>query len=150
MIVSTDSGLSQTFEIKGGNFSEAGSVSTKIKEILKEIGINGSIIRRTAIVAYEAEMNVVMYAKKGIVNMRLSPKKIQLQIDDEGPGIKDINLAMQEGYSTATDEMREMGFGAGMGLPNMKRNSDEFELKSSPGKGTSLNIILYLEMPENE
>jgi len=150
MIVNADSGLSQTFEIRGGNFNDAGSVSTKIKEILKEIGINGSIIRRTAIVAYEAEMNVVMYAKRGTVNMRLSPEEIQLRIDDEGPGIKDINLAMQEGYSTATDEMREMGFGAGMGLPNIKRNSDEFDIKSSPGKGTSLNIILYLEIPEKK
>jgi len=136
--------LHQNFEISGGDFSKAGNISTKIKEILQEIGIDSSIIRRTAIVAYEAEMNVVMYANRGNIALTLTPEQIHLELEDEGPGIKDIKLAMQEGYSTATDEMREMGFGAGMGLPNIKRNADKFEISSTAGKGTSLNIKIFL------
>jgi anti-sigma regulatory factor (Ser/Thr protein kinase) len=136
--------LSHAFGIKGRNFSKAGSISIDIKEILRELGIDPAIIRRAAIAAYEAEMNVVMYAEKGEVVLRLNPKMIQITLEDEGPGIEDVEMAMQEGYSTATDEIREMGFGAGMGLPNIKKNADVFELKSTVGKGTSYNIIIYL------
>lgn len=139
-----------SFEIIGGNFSRAGSVSTKIKEILQEIGIDSSVIRRAAIAMYEAEMNIVMYAKKGEFNLHLSPSMIQMKIDDEGPGIGDIELAMQEGYSTATNEMREMGFGAGMGLPNIKKNTDKFEISSTLGKGTSLRMFFYLNQRTEE
>lgn len=142
--------LSLSFEIIGGNFSRAGSVSTKIKEILQEIGIDSSVISRAAIAMYEAEMNIVMYAKKGEFHLRLSPSMIQMKIDDEGPGIGDIELAMQEGYSTATDEMREMGFGAGMGLPNIKKNADKFDISSTPGKGTSLRMFFYLNQRTEE
>ena len=140
--------LSQVFEITGGDFGRAGSISTTIKEILQEIGIATSIIRRTAIAAYEAEMNVVMYAHKGKLTLRLTPKAVSIRVDDEGPGIENMELAMQEGFSTATDEMREMGFGAGMGLPNIKRNADKFQISSTPGKGTSLDIVLYLNQAE--
>jgi serine/threonine-protein kinase RsbT len=143
-------GLSQTFEIAGQNFSSAGSISTQIKEILQEIGINPAIIRRTAIAAYEAEMNVVMYANKGEITLNLNLSKIRIRVNDEGPGIEDIELAMQEGYSTATDEMREMGFGAGMGLPNIKKNADKFKISSTSGKGTSLDIIFYLNQAERK
>jgi len=136
--------LSKNFEIEGRDFSKAGTASTKIKEILKEIGIDSSVVRRAAIAAYEAEMNVVMYANKGKLTLIITPEQIHLKLEDKGQGIKDIKLAMQEGFSTATDEMREMGFGAGMGLPNIKRNSDKFEISSTPGQGTSLNIIFYL------
>jgi serine/threonine-protein kinase RsbT len=93
-------------------------------------------MRRTVIVAYEGEMNVVMYARQGTLTLILTDEGITLEIDDEGPGIPDINLALQEGYSTASDEMRELGFGFGMGLPNMKKNSDEFHIESEVGKGT--------------
>lgn len=136
--------LEQSFEIKGGDFSRAGNVSTKVKEILQEVGINSSIIRRVAIAVYEAEMNVVMYARHGGLKLTLSPRLIRVKVEDEGQGIEDIELAMQEGYSTATEEMREMGFGAGMGLPNIKKNADEFEISSIVGKGTSLDIFFYL------
>ncbi len=142
--MSKENGLFQKFEIAGGNFGRAGSVSTKIKEILKEIGIEPSVVRRAAIAAYEAEMNVVMYARKGEFILYLSPRSIHMKIKDEGAGIPDIEQAMQEGYSTATDEMREMGFGAGMGLPNIKKNADEFEISSEVGKGTLLDVIFYL------
>jgi serine/threonine-protein kinase RsbT len=139
-----DNFLSQKFEIQGGNFSRAGSVSTKIKEILKEVGISPSIVRRAAIASYEAEMNVVMYANRGEFTLHLNPEIIQLRIEDRGPGIPDIGLALQEGYSTATPEMREMGFGAGMGLPNIKKNSDKFEILSTVGTGTLLSISIFL------
>jgi anti-sigma regulatory factor (Ser/Thr protein kinase) len=136
--------LSERFEISGGDFSKAGTISTKIKEILQEIGIESSIIRRAAIASYEAEMNIVMYAKKGRITLNITPEKLHLQLKDNGPGIEDIEKAMQEGFSTATDKMREMGFGAGMGLPNIKRNADRFEISSTPGEGTLLDIIFCL------
>ena len=132
----------QEFSIIGKDFGKAGSVSTQIKSILKEIGFNPAIIRRAAIASYEAEMNVVMYADKAVVRLSASPSAITIEIEDEGQGIADIDLAMQEGYSTATPEMREMGFGAGMGLPNIKRNADQFEISSQAGKGTKLGITI--------
>jgi len=118
--------LSLNFDIKGRNFSNAGTISTKIKEILQELGIPMSIIRRTAIAAYEAEMNVVMYADKAKLTLCLTPAGISIR------------------FSTATDEIREMGFGAGMGLPNIKKNSDKMKISSIPGKGTSLDIFFNL------
>lgn len=148
--MSTENVFSQSFEIVGRDFSRAGSVSTKIKEILQELGVGSSIIRRTAIVAYEAEMNIVMYARCGEIILNLTPSAIHIQVKDEGQGIEDIELAMKEGYSTATDEMREMGFGAGMGLPNIKKNADKFEISSKPGIGTTLDITLYLNQTERK
>jgi anti-sigma regulatory factor (Ser/Thr protein kinase) len=140
--------FSQDFDITGRDFSRAGTISTKIKEVLQKIGITSPIVTRTAIAAYEAEMNVVMYARRGKLTFTLTPDMIQIKIEDEGPGIEDIEKAMQEGFSTATQEMREMGFGAGMGLPNIKRNADTFEVKSVPGKGTVYNIIIRLNNPD--
>jgi len=140
--------LFRKFEIQGKDFSRAGSISSKIKEILQETGISNSIIRRTAIATYEAELNVVMYADKGILYFSLDPDSIRLKIDDKGKGIKDISLAMKEGYSTATEEYREMGFGAGMGLPNIKKNADKFTVSSYVGKGTTLEILFYLNNSE--
>lgn len=143
--MSQKNGFSQKFTIKGRDFSNAGSISTKIKEILQEIGINPSIIRRAAIAAYEAEMNVVMYANQGVFTLYLSPDEIHFKVEDEGQGIENLDLAMQEGFSTATEEIREMGFGAGMGLPNIKKNADKFGIASIPNKGTILQITLYLK-----
>ncbi len=145
MIMSNQNELSHHFEINGGDFSNAGRTSTSIKEILQEIGIDSSIIVRAAIASYEAEMNVVMYAHRGILTLNVTPKKLHLKLEDEGPGIEDIDLAMKEGFSTATEEMREMGFGAGMGLPNIKKNADKFDISSVPGKGTSLKITICLD-----
>jgi len=136
--------FSQHFEIFGGDFSNAGRTSTSIKEILQEIGIDNSIIVRASIAAYEAEMNVVMYAQRASITLNVTPQKIQLIFQDEGQGIENLEMAMKEGYSTATDAMREMGFGAGMGLPNIKKNADRFKISSIPGEGTFLDIAFLL------
>lgn len=141
-------GLSESFTIKGGDFSRAGAISTKVKRILQELGIPPQIITRTAISSYEAEMNVVMYAKEATLTLNLTPEAIHIHIKDKGPGIKDISLAMKEGFSTATSKMREMGFGAGLGLPNIKKNADKFELSSVLGEGTTYDIFLYLDRKE--
>jgi anti-sigma regulatory factor (Ser/Thr protein kinase) len=136
--------LIRSFEITSQNFSRAGQASTTVKDILEDIGIDPLIIRRVAIAAYEAEMNVVMYAESGELVLHITPEVLSLRVRDHGPGIPDIALAMQEGYSTATPEMREMGFGAGMGLPNIKRNADRFEIASEVGRGTNLDIFFNL------
>jgi len=132
--------FSREFEVFGGDFYNAGRVSTEIKEILRQIGIGAATVRRAAIAVYESEMNVVMYARHGKVGLEVTSDLIRLRVKDEGPGIEDIELAMQEGYSTATEEMREMGFGAGMGLPNIQKNSDRFVIRSEVGAGTELEI----------
>jgi serine/threonine-protein kinase RsbT len=132
--------LESTYSVLGRDFANAGKVSTQIKDMLKHLGVHPAVVRRIAIVSYEAEMNLVMYATRGKVLLNISSEDITLCIDDEGPGIPDVNLAMQEGYSTATAEMKEMGFGAGMGLPNIRRNADEFNIISELGHGTRLYI----------
>lgn len=132
----------QSFDIEGRDFFNAGKVAAEIKTLLRQLGISGEIIRRAAIASYEAEMNVVMYARRARLTFTMTPEQIAIEIDDEGPGISDIGLAMQEGYSTATDEMREMGFGAGMGLPNIKKNTDQLDVRSIAGKGTKLEFII--------
>ena len=147
---SSENELSKLYMIASPDFSRAGNVSTQIKELLQEIGINSSIIRRVAIAIYEAEMNVVMYADKAEVFISINPERIHINIKDEGQGITDIEQAMREGFSTATHEMRELGFGAGMGLPNIKRNADEFSLSSIPGKGTTVDIIFHLSQTGNQ
>ena len=132
--------FSRVFEIHGRDFANAGRASTEIKDLLKGMGINSSFVRRVAIASYEAEMNVVMYARHAMAVLTVTPVAVTLEFADEGPGIPDIDEAMQEGFSTATPEMREMGFGAGMGLPNIRRNSDGFRLDSMVGHGTRLSI----------
>jgi len=148
--VSSENELSQRYEIESSDFSRAGQVSTRIKELLQEIGIDSSIIRRAAIATYEAEMNVVMYADRAELFLIVNPEKIHIRIQDEGQGIKDIEQAMQVGFSTATHEMREMGFGAGMGLPNIKKNADKFNISSVLGQGTSVEIIFCLNTAEEK
>ena len=130
------------FTIEGGNFNCAGIVSTNIKSILKKLDIPGDIVRRAAIVSYEAEINVVSYAKKAVVTLTVDPGKVHIEVNDEGPGIPNIELAMQEGWSTADQKIREMGFGAGMGLSNIKNYSDEFHIESEVGKGTHLKMTI--------
>jgi len=134
----------QEYLIEGGDFINGGDASCKISNTLKEIGIDPEIILRIAVASYEAEMNVVMYAEKGKILFVVTPDKIKLFISDKGQGIENINRAMKPGFSTATDEMREMGFGAGMGLPNIKENSDIFNITSKPGDGTELKIIINM------
>ena len=132
-----------SFCIEGGNFNNAGIVSTSIKSILKKLGFPNEIVRRSAIVSYEAEINVVSYAKKAVVNLTVDPGVVQIEVIDEGPGIPNIELAMQEGYSTADRRIREMGFGAGMGLCNIKNYSDDFQIASEVGKGTHLKMTIH-------
>ncbi len=134
--------LRETFTVAGGDFGHAGRVSTTIKSMLKQIGFPSAVIRRTAIATYEAEMNVVVYADRADVTFEVTPKTIRVTLADQGQGIADLELAMQEGFSTATDEIREMGFGAGMGLPNIKRNSDELEINTEVGVGTTVKITI--------
>jgi len=143
-MVGNDETVSCTFSIQGKDFLDAGLVSTQIKGILKDLGIDAALIRRVAIATYEAEMNVVMYAHEAIVNLLVTPEAISITVNDRGPGIPDLALAMQEGYSTATHEMREMGFGAGMGLPNIKKNADDFRITSTVGEGTILEIRISI------
>lgn len=138
-----DNLYSSSFNIEGGNFNSAGSVSTSIKSILKQLGIPGDIVRKAAIVSYEAEINVVSYAKKGIVTLLVDTGYVSIEVQDEGPGIPNIELAMQEGYSTADQHIREMGFGAGMGLCNIKNYSDAFHIESEVGKGTHLIMTIH-------
>jgi len=135
---------SQSFVIAGKDFFNAGKAATEIKSILKQLGLEAAVVRRVAIAAYEAEMNVVMYAEQATLTFSVTPEAITICVDDRGPGIPDVNLAMQEGYSTATHEMREMGFGAGMGLPNIKKNADEFRIHSVVGRGTRLEITIHV------
>jgi anti-sigma regulatory factor (Ser/Thr protein kinase) len=139
-----DKPFSQSFAVQGKNFFDAGRASTEIKAMLKELGIDPAIVRRVAIATYEAEMNVVMYAEEATLTLEVTPRTIKILVNDRGPGIPDIDLAMQEGYSTATPEMREMGFGAGMGLPNIRRNSDDFRISSAVGEGTKLEITINI------
>jgi anti-sigma regulatory factor (Ser/Thr protein kinase) len=136
--------LRREFHIKGSDFTNAGMVSTEVKSVLKKIGLDPLLVRRTAISTYEAEMNVVMHAERGKVLLSVTPKFIDVVIDDEGKGIPDVELAMQEGFTTATEEMRAMGFGSGMGLANMKRNSDEMQIESEVARGTRVHMRFHV------
>ena len=132
------------YDVAGADFTNAGRASTGIKETLKHMGLPSALIRRVAIAAYEAEMNTVMYARRGTMTLHVTPAEVVIDVRDEGPGIPDIAQAMQEGYSTATPEMREMGFGAGMGLPNIKRNTDRLAITSDVNRGTALVMTVHV------
>lgn len=137
--------MRESYGIQGGNFDTAGEISGEIKVILRDLGIDAPSLRRVVVVAFEAEMNVVMYARQGTLTFILTEDEVNLEIRDEGPGIPDLELAFQEGYTTASDEMRELGFGFGMGLPNMKKNSDDFRVETEVGKGTSVFARIRLD-----
>ena len=137
--------LSRSFTLHGRDFDKAGETSTEIKAMLKELGIDSQVIRRVVVVCFEAEMNVVMYANEGKLTFVLTDDDVGIEISDRGPGIPDIDDALTEGWSTATDEMREMGFGFGMGLPNIKRHSDVFDIRSEVGVGTTVNSRIRLD-----
>jgi anti-sigma regulatory factor (Ser/Thr protein kinase) len=132
------------FDIEGGNFSKAGTASSDVKKVLKKLNVDPKLIKRIVVSIYEAEVNVVAHAYEGEMNVSIFPEKIIVRIVDKGPGIPDIDLAMQKGYSTASPEVREMGFGAGMGLPNIKKNTNELNIKSEVGVGTEIELINYL------
>jgi len=130
----------KSYNIKRRDFVRAGEASINVQNILKSLNMHHKLIRRIAICGYEGEMNVVMHGGDGILTVEIDTGKIMLDIEDTGDGIENIELAMQKGYSTATEEHREMGFGAGMGLPNMKVNSDILSVESEKGKGTYLHM----------
>jgi serine/threonine-protein kinase RsbT len=132
----------KSFNVEGGSFQNAGNVSGQIKSILKDMGVSTDIVRRVAIVCYESEINIVSYAKKGRITLAVTDEAVKIETRDEGPGIPDIELAMKEGYSTATAAVREMGFGAGMGLANMKKYSDHLIITSEVGVGTCVQMTV--------
>ncbi len=132
------------YDINGSDFTIAGQASSSIKKVLKQLGVAPEVIRKAAISMYEGEINTVIHGKGGAADVEISTDKMTITFTDHGPGIQDIDQAMQEGFSTATDEARELGFGAGMGLPNMKKYSDELNITSSPGQGTTVEIIIFL------
>jgi anti-sigma regulatory factor (Ser/Thr protein kinase) len=144
-VIESENTLNQyRFDIEGGNFNAAGTVSTRLKSILKQKGLPDDVVRKSAIVSYEAEINVVSYASKGTINLTVTPEAVQIEVADEGPGIPDIEQAMQQGYSTANQQIREMGFGAGMGLFNIKSYSDQFDISSEVNKGTLLKMKINI------
>jgi anti-sigma regulatory factor (Ser/Thr protein kinase) len=133
-----------SYQVTKEDFSSAGDASSNFKRTLKKIGIPSNIIRKIAIAMYEAEINMVIHADGGVIEAEVLPEQVVVRLIDKGPGIEDIDLAMKEGFSTATDEIRNLGFGAGMGLPNMKRNSDFLKVNSVVGEGTTVEIIVNL------
>ena len=146
MALDIDKPIEGSFQIIGGNFDTAGAASSQLKRQLVELGVNEEVIRHAAIATFEAEMNVIIYAAAGRLSFLITPTYIEIKIEDMGPGIEDVEQAMQEGYSTAPEWVRAMGWGAGMGLPNMKKNSDEFNVDSVVGEGTS--IAMTMKFPE--
>ena len=132
-------------KISGGDFSKAGNIASSVKKVLHQLNIDHSVSKRIVIALYEGEVNVVAHAYSGIIEVDIDEEKISTRISDSGPGIEDIDLAMKEGYSTATPQVREMGFGAGMGLSNMKKNSDSMKISSIPGEGTIVELITYIK-----
>ncbi len=131
------------FPIQGGDFTHAGHPSSEVKKVLKQLDIDGKTIKNIVIALYEAEVNVVAHAYRGTIDVEIEENKMTIWVTDEGPGIADIELAMQAGFSTASKEVREMGFGAGMGLPNIKKNTDELNIESEVGKGTKVKMVNY-------
>lgn len=132
------------FFLTGKDFTNAGAASCELKGILEKMQVEHSAIRRAAIAAFEAEMNIIIYTPAGMMKYSITPDHVKIVFQDMGHGIEDIELAMTEGYSTAPDYIREMGFGSGMGLPNIKKNTDEMKISSVPGAGTTLEFIIKL------
>ena len=132
------------FDVEGGNFVQAGTASSNVKKVLNQLGISPQAIRRAAIAMYEGEINMVIHANGGSADVEVSADKIKIILSDKGPGIKDIDLAMKAGYSTASQEARDMGFGAGMGLPNMENYTDSMQIESEVGVGTTVTMTINL------
>ncbi len=133
------------FHIMGGDFSNAGSASSEIKRVLKQINVPSDIIKSIVVALYEAEVNIVAHAYEGDMVVDVQPDRLIAVLSDKGPGIPDIELAMQEGYSTASPKVREMGFGAGMGLPNIQKNTDILNISSTPGEGTKVSFTVFFK-----
>jgi len=132
------------YTIPANDFIVAGEASSSVRKLLNQMGVFPSIVKRASVAMYEAEINAVIHGHGGIAHVEIDRDKVIIRIQDEGPGIPDLDLAMQEGWSTATDSIREMGFGAGMGLPNIKKHADEFHVDTKPGLGTTVHILVHL------
>ncbi len=130
------------FDIDGDNFTSAGEASVQTKKALRQMGFSAETIRRVSVAMYEGEINMVIHANGGSADIYVYPEKIDIVLADKGPGIPDISLAMQEGYSTAPDNIRSLGFGAGMGLPNMKRYTDDMKIETEVGVGTTITMTV--------
>lgn len=142
--MSEEATLHEVFPVKARDFATAGEVSGRIKRILKRLGVDSSVVRHISVAAYEVELNLVIHSLGGEMELSVDPTSIYLNVTDVGPGIPDIELAMSEGYSTAPDDVRMMGFGAGMGLPNMKRYSDEMRIDTTVGVGTTVTMKIRI------
>ena len=144
--------MSQTisfhYDVPGDDFTRAGEASSSIKKALKQVGLAPDIIRNVAIAMYEGEINMVIHAGGGQIDVDIAPDAIHMVLRDQGPGIQDISLAMQEGWSTAPDDVRSLGFGAGMGLPNMKKYTDEMKVESTVGVGTTVTMTVFIHPQE--
>ena len=141
--------IKKSYYIKSRDFIRAGEASIKIQTLLKSLNFDPQLIRRVAICAYEGEMNVVMHGGDGSLSFAINPDKLIMEISDDGPGIVDIDQAMRAGYSTASDEHRELGFGAGMGLPNMKKNADDIIVDSEERQGTCVRMVFFIDKGGN-
>lgn len=130
------------FFLEHYRFDTAGEASSKIKQVVRQLGVNAQTVRRISVCAYEAELNAIIHAWGGKMKVLVFPDRTEMEVTDEGPGIPDITAAMREGFSTAPDNIRELGFGAGMGLPNMSRSADVFSIESSPEKGTRIHMVV--------
>ena len=137
--------LSLKYDVPGDDFTRAGEASSDVKHKLKMLGYNSDAVRRVAIAMYEGEINMVIHAGGGEAYVEISPEEVEMRLVDHGPGIPDVEKAMQEGWSTAPDNVRSLGFGAGMGLPNMKKYSDEMTIDSVVGQGTTLKMVVYAQ-----
>ncbi|MGN0527319.1 MAG: ATP-binding protein [Acutalibacteraceae bacterium] len=137
--------LSLHYDVSGTDFTCAGEASGKIKKALKELGFPSTVVRNTAIALYEGEINLVIHGGGGVIDVEITPDTITAVLKDEGPGIPDVELAMQEGYSTAPDNVRQLGFGAGMGLPNIKKYTDEMIIDTEVGKGTTITLKIFVK-----
>ncbi len=133
-----------SYEVPADDFTRAGEASSNVKSNLKKMGVDPDIVRRVAIALYEGEINMVIHASGGSIDVMVSPEEIKMILKDQGPGIEDIELAMQAGYSTAPDNIRSLGFGAGMGLPNMKKYTDVMEIDSEIGVGTTVKMKIMM------
>ncbi len=132
------------YKILGGDFTNAGNASSAVRKVLKQLNVDHSVSKRIVVALYEAEVNIVAHAWSGIIDVDIDSERVYIVLDDKGPGIADIEKAMVEGFSTASPQVREMGFGAGMGLANMKRNTDRLLITSVPGSGTRVELTNYL------
>lgn len=132
------------FDVSGDDFTRAGTASSAVKQTLKQLGLNPETVRKMAISLYEGEINMVIHAGGGQIDVDIDDEKIVAVLTDHGPGIENIELAMQEGWSTASEQVRGLGFGAGMGLPNMKKYSDEMSIESKPGSGTTVTVVVNI------